>query len=148
MKNMYDVIVIGLGIMGASALWRVALKCNRVLGIDTSGPTHRHGSSQGESRIFRRAYWEGDKYLPLLNHANLLWNELEQSIMTQLLYRTGGLFIGSRSSQIIAGSIHTARQGKATLSMRYGTVQQLSKTFRHLKSSMACKRYSSLTHTR
>lgn len=111
MKNMYDVIVIGLGIMGASALWRVALKCNRVLGIDASGPTHRHGSSQGESRIFRRAYWEGDKYLPLLNHANLLWNELEQSIMTQLLYRTGGLFIGSRSSQIIAGSIHTARQG-------------------------------------
>ena len=78
MNRSYDVIVIGLGIMGAAALWRVASKCTRSLGIDASGPSHCHGSSHGASRIFRRAYWEGEKYLQLLNHADLLWKELEQ----------------------------------------------------------------------
>lgn len=74
MKNLYDVIIIDLGVMGIAALWRAVSKATRVLGIEASGPTHSYSSSQGESRIFRRAYWEGEKYLPLLNHADLLWN--------------------------------------------------------------------------
>lgn len=112
MKNIYDIIVIGLGVMGTAALWRAASKSARVLGIEASGPTHSYGSSQGESRIFRRAYWEGEKFLPLLNHADLLWNELEQLTQRQLIFRTGGLFIGHASSRIFAGSIQTAKEGK------------------------------------
>ncbi|KAB0570283.1 N-methyl-L-tryptophan oxidase [Pseudomonas palleroniana] len=112
MKNTYDVIVIGLGIMGAAALWRVAAKCDRALGIDASGPTHCYGSSQGSSRIFRRAYWEGNKYLPLLQHADLLWQELEHLLQKQIIFRTRGIFIGPQSSRVVAGSIETARQGR------------------------------------
>ncbi|WP_460150548.1 N-methyl-L-tryptophan oxidase [Pseudomonas sp. S3_A03] len=112
MNNRYDVIIIGLGIMGAAALWRTAPKCTRLLGIDASGPSHCYGSSHGTSRIFRRAYWEGDKYLQLLNHADVLWNELEYVTQKQLLFRTGGVFIGAQSSRIVAGSIETARQGR------------------------------------
>lgn len=111
MKKNYDVIVIGLGIMGASALWRVSSKCDRVLGLDASGPTHSSGSSHGASRIFRRAYWEGDKYLPLLKHADLLWNELEQLNKRRFLFKTGGIFIGQQSSRVVAGSIRTAKKG-------------------------------------
>jgi len=112
MKNNYDVIVIGLGVAGAAALWRLAPQCKRLLGIDVGGPTHSYGSSHGESRIFRRAYWEGEKYLPLLNHADTLWNELEYLADRQLLFRTGGIFIGPGSSRVVAGSIETARQGE------------------------------------
>ena len=112
MNNSYDVIVIGLGIMGAAALWRVAPKCARVLGVDAFGPSHCYGSSQGASRIFRRAYWEGEKYLQLLNQADLLWNELEDVTERRLLYRTGGVFIGAKSSRVVAGSIKTAKHGK------------------------------------
>ncbi|EED43392.1 sarcosine oxidase [Enterocytozoon bieneusi H348] len=112
MNRSYDVIVIGLGIMGAAALWRVASKCTRSLGIDASGPSHCHGSSHGASRIFRRAYWEGEKYLQLLNHADLLWKELEQVTQRHLLFRTGGVFIGDKSSRIVSGSIETAKKGK------------------------------------
>lgn len=112
MKNIYDVIIIGLGVMGTAALWRAVSKSTRVLGIEASGPTHSYGSSQGESRIFRRAYWEGEKYLPLLNRADLLWNELERLTQRQLIFRTGGLFVGHGSSRIIAGSIKTAKEGK------------------------------------
>lgn len=111
MKNTYDIIVVGLGIMGAATLWRAASKYSRVLGVDAYGPTHSYGSSQGSSRIFRRAYWEGDNYLQLLNHADLLWNELEQTSQQQLLFRTGGIFIGPQSSRVVAGSIRTAVQG-------------------------------------
>ncbi|AZE83601.1 sarcosine oxidase, putative [Pseudomonas orientalis] len=111
MRNAYDVIVIGLGIMGAAALWRVAAKCTRTLGLEASGLTHSYGSSHGNSRIFRRAYWEGGHYLPLLNHSDLLWNELEQSTQRKLLFRTGGIFIGPRSSHVVAGSVETARKG-------------------------------------
>lgn len=111
MKNAYDVIVIGLGVMGAAAVWRVAQKGAHVLGIDASGPTHCFGSSHGGSRIFRRAYWEGRRYLPLLEHADLLWNELEHATHQQLLFRTGGIFIGPQSSRVVSGSIQTAREG-------------------------------------
>lgn len=111
MRIHYDVIVIGLGIMGASTLWRLSAKCDRVLGIDASGPTHSSGSSHGASRIFRRAYWEGNEYLPLLKHADLLWNELEQLNQKKLLFRTGGIFIGQPSSRLVTGSIKTASEG-------------------------------------
>lgn len=111
MSNIYDVIVVGLGIMGAATLWRTAPKCAKVLGIDAFGPTHCYGSSHGGSRIFRRAYWEGEKYLQLLNHADLLWNELEHTSQKHLLFRTGGVFIGPQSSNVVAGSVCTANKG-------------------------------------
>lgn len=111
MKSHYDVIVIGLGIMGAAALWRVAPKYTKSLGIDASSPTHDYGSSHGASRIFRRAYWEENKYLQLLNHADLLWNELEHVTQKHLLFHTGGVFVGTQSSRIVDGSIQTAKQG-------------------------------------
>ncbi|MGF6096861.1 N-methyl-L-tryptophan oxidase [Pseudomonas sp. 18175] len=111
MKDLHDVLVIGLGVMGAAALWRASQKSACVLGIEAAGPTHNYGSSHGASRIFRRAYWEGEKYLPALIHADLLWNELEQSIGRQILFRTGGIFIGPRSSSVVAGSIKAAIQG-------------------------------------
>ena len=111
MKNNYDVVVIGLGIVGAATLWRLAPNCKRVLGIEAAGPTHCYGSSHGGSRIFRRAYWEGEKYLPLLNRADDLWRELDLYGDRQLLFPTGGVFIGPESSRVVAGSIETARKG-------------------------------------
>lgn len=112
MKRDYDVIVVGLGIFGASALWRLASKGKRVLGVDAGGPTHCFGSSHGSSRIFRRAYWEGEKYLPLLNHADALWCELEALAQRKLLFRTGGIFIGHSDSRLVKGSTETAKASK------------------------------------
>lgn len=110
-NNHYDVIVIGLGIMGAATLWRSSKNSSKIMGIDASSPTYSRGSSQGSSRIFRQAYWEGCKYLPLLRQANLLWNELEQTSQMQLIVRTGGIFIGHEHSRLVAGSINTAMEG-------------------------------------
>lgn len=110
MRNV-DVVVAGLGVFGAAAAWSLAGRGATVLAVDPHGPTHRYGSSHGESRIFRRAYWEGAGYLPLLNRADVLWRELEHVHGERLLVRDGGVFMGSRSSGVVELSAKTAEAG-------------------------------------
>jgi sarcosine oxidase len=107
-----DILIVGLGIMGAAATWRASLLGARVLAIEKGGPTHRKGSSHGSTRIFRKAYWEGERYLKLLSLSDRGWRELQRATNTQLIVQTGGLFIGSRSTGIVAGSLRTASYGK------------------------------------
>lgn len=108
----YDVVVIGLGIMGSAAIWALAKAGVRVLGVDPGGPTHCNGSSHGATRIFRRAYWEGANYLPLLNLAHEGWNTLQSSSDKELVIPTGGIFIGPRNTGVVGGSLLTAVEGK------------------------------------
>jgi len=49
MNKLYDVIVIGLGIMGAAALWRSSMKFSRTLGIEAAGPTHWFSNATTQS---------------------------------------------------------------------------------------------------
>ncbi|TKC98176.1 N-methyl-L-tryptophan oxidase [Polyangium fumosum] len=103
-----DVVVIGLGIMGSAALWNLAEAGITVLGIEGGGPTHTGGSSHGGTRIFRRAYWEGEKYIGLLNRAHELWTALQDKTGRRLIIPTGGVFIGPRAAGVVAGSQRTA----------------------------------------
>ncbi|MEU0007975.1 N-methyl-L-tryptophan oxidase [Streptomyces sp. NPDC006314] len=106
-----DVLVVGMGVFGSAATWALAEQGATVLAVDTHGPTHRYGSSHGESRIFRRAYREGAHYLPLLARAHELWTELEQRHGDTLLVRSGGVFIGTTSSGVVEFSRRTAQVG-------------------------------------
>ena len=51
-----DVLVIGLGALGAAALHELAGRGTRVLGIDQFEPGHSLGSSHGRSRALRFLY--------------------------------------------------------------------------------------------
>lgn len=104
----YDAVVIGLGIMGASALYHLGQRKARVLGIEARGPLHSLGSSHGQTRIFRRAYWEGDQYVPLLDRSLSGWRELDAATHDTLALRTGGLFVGPPDSTLVQGSRETA----------------------------------------
>ncbi len=75
---MYDVIVIGLGGMGSAAAFHLARRGIKVLGLEQFTPAHDRGSSHGESRIIRQAYYEGAEYVPLILRAYELWEELEK----------------------------------------------------------------------
>jgi len=107
----YDVIVVGLGVMGAATLWQLSKAGARVLGMEALGPNHGEGSSHGATRIFRRAYFEGASYLPLLNLAHAGWQELQSTTSRCLLYATGGVFIGPKDTGLVDGSVNTARTG-------------------------------------
>ena len=87
--NSYDAIVIGLGGVGSATLWRLAKRGLRVLGIDRFSPPHNWGSSHGETRIIRQAYFEHPDYVPLLKHAYTLWDELERETGMHLFHRVG-----------------------------------------------------------
>jgi sarcosine oxidase len=100
----YDVVVVGLGGVGSAAAAALARRGQRVLGLDRHPPAHDRGASHGETRIVRKAYFEGAGYVPLLHRAYDLWDELG------LLVRTGGLFLGSHDSRVLAGSLATARE--------------------------------------
>ena len=100
----YDVVVVGLGGVGSAAAAALARRGKRVLGLDRYPPAHDRGASHGETRIVRKAYFEGAGYVPLLHRAYELWDELG------LLVRTGGLFLGSPGSRVLAGSLATAQE--------------------------------------
>lgn len=55
----WDAIVVGLGSAGSAALYHLAQRGKRVLGLERFGLTHEQGSYHGESRIIRLAYFEG-----------------------------------------------------------------------------------------
>ena len=109
-RNTYDVVVIGLGIMGAATLFYLTRLGVKALGIEARGPLHAAGSSHGDSRVFRRAYFEGDPYAPLLNRSLAAWTELAASCAEPISVRTGGLFIGKQGSALVQGSLDTAQR--------------------------------------
>ena len=104
----YDAIVLGLGGMGSAAAAHVAARSKRVLGLEQFTPAHDRGSSHGQTRIIRQAYWEDPAYVPLLLRAYDLWLELERKTGRALYLRTGGLMVGSERSSLVSGSRRSA----------------------------------------
>jgi sarcosine oxidase len=106
----FDAIVVGLGGMGSAALAHAASRGLRVLGLEQFQPGHDQGSSHGKSRVIRLAYFEDPAYVPLLRRAYELWRMLERQTGRRLLQITGGLMIGAPDSDVVAGSLRSARE--------------------------------------
>lgn len=110
MADSYDAIVIGLGGMGSAAAFHLAKKGKKVLGLEAFEANHANGSSHGEHRIIREAYFEAPEYVPLIQRAYTLWRELEAESGRDLLQITGGLLLGDPESEVVTGSVESARQ--------------------------------------
>ncbi len=67
-----------------------------MLGFDQFRPGHDLGSSHGDTRIFRTAYFESPEYVPLLQRAYPLW----------------ALAIGPPDGELLAGVLASARQNQ------------------------------------
>lgn len=111
----YDVIVAGLGAMGAAACWRLARRGLRVLGLEQYQLAHDLGSSHGQTRIIRMAYFEHPDYVPLLRSAYQLWDELESENVscatrehTPLFERCGLLLAGPGDGVVVSGTRRAA----------------------------------------
>ena len=100
----FDTIVIGVGGMGSAAVYHLAKRGQRVLGLERFDIPHSMGSSHGVNRIIRLAYYEHPSYVPLLKRSYELWRELERQVGEQLLFITGSLDAGPEASQIFQGS--------------------------------------------
>ena len=104
----FDAIVIGTGGMGAAALMHLAARGARVCGLDRFPPGHVRGSSHGQTRLIRLAYFEHPDYVPLLRRAYALWHELEAASGRRLLVESGLLMAGPPDGEVLAGAVASA----------------------------------------
>ncbi|XUL85542.1 FAD-dependent oxidoreductase [Streptomyces galilaeus] len=102
------IAVVGAGLMGAATAWQLARRGHEVTLIEAYDIGHKHGSSHGSSRIFRRAYAD-PLYVGLTGKAYEEWRELEHDSSTPLLRTTGGLDLGEgRDPEGLAGALGAA----------------------------------------
>jgi len=97
----HDVIVVGLGAVGAAATCHLARAGARVLGIDRFSPPHNHGSSHGDTRITRTAIGEGVEYSQLALRSHALWREFEALSGETLFVRNGCLTISGQDAVVM-----------------------------------------------
>jgi sarcosine oxidase len=105
----YDAIVLGTGGVGSAALFQLAKRGARVLGIDRFSGGHDRGSSHGQTRIIRQAYFEHADYVPLLLRAYELWADLEARRGEKLLHQVGLVEIGPPRGIVVQGVLESAR---------------------------------------
>jgi len=104
----FDVAIIGLGAMGSAAAYHLAARGVRVIGLDRWHPPHDRGSSHGETRLIREAYFEAPYYVPIVQRAFDLWSALEAEAGRPLLRLTGGLMIGPPDGALVLGAARSA----------------------------------------
>jgi sarcosine oxidase len=110
LSDTYDVAIAGLGVIGGAAAAELARRGLRVIGFDRFEPPHAFGSSHGQTRIIREAYFEHPVYVPLVQRAYELWRGLERATGRTLLTETGGLMIGRPDSVLVAGARRSAER--------------------------------------
>jgi len=106
----FDSIVVGVGGMGSATCYELAKRGKRVLGLERFGIPHDFGSSHGQTRIIRLAYYEDPSYVVLLKRAYQLWDEIAKRAGEQLLYITGSIDAGTADSWVFKGSHESAMQ--------------------------------------
>jgi len=106
-----DVVVVGLGAMGAATLYQLAKAGAKVVGIDRYAPPHDQGSSHGDTRITRLAVGEGAAYVPLARRSHRIWRELEARDGDALFEQCGVLVMTSSAT-------HTSHHGTTDFTLR------------------------------
>jgi sarcosine oxidase len=104
------VAVIGVGTMGAQAAWRLAARGADVIGFDRFAPGHDRSAAGGDTRIFRSAHFEDARYVPLLRHADKLWDELQLQSGRKLRELVGCLLMGSAEHQQMRTVLESVEQ--------------------------------------
>ena len=70
---------------------------------------HDRGSSHGQTRVIRQAYFEHPDYVPLARASLAAWAELEYDIGRRLFFQTGLLQSGPSDGTVIRGLCEAAR---------------------------------------
>lgn len=110
MADTFEAIVLGCGGVGSAALYRLARRGVSVLGIDRFAPPHDRGSSHGETRIIRSAYFEHPDYVPLARASFEAWNQLARETGELLLRTTGLAQFGPADGAVVPGVLRAARE--------------------------------------
>src|SRR5262245_22917102 len=106
----FDAIVLGVGGIGSAALYELARRGVRAVGIDRFSPPHDRGSTHGPPRVIRQAYFEHPNYVPLLVESYRLWRELEGHVGRQLFHQIGLVEVGAVDGMVVPGVSRAAAE--------------------------------------
>jgi monomeric sarcosine oxidase len=93
-----DVIIVGGGLAGSAAAWRLSERGRHVVLLEAFEPGHKLGSSHGSARIFRRAYPD-PLYIRLTGLARDLWQELSMQVGEEFITITGAVDAGGQEPE-------------------------------------------------
>lgn len=110
-----DCIVLGVGGFGSGALYHLANRRVNAIGLEQFDIAHDRGSSHGESRIIRKAYFEHPDYVPLLHRSYELWRQLEDESGQSLMHLCGLMLAGPPDGEAIPGARLAASRYGVTL---------------------------------
>ena len=121
-----DVVVVGLGVLGAAALRELARDGKRVVGIEQFRLGHSNGSSHGRSRAVRFIY-HAPEYVDLLRSAIAGWHDLEREAGRKLYWNCGTLYFARPGNAIFeqnvaimaAGGLPHERLSEADARLRF-----------------------------
>src|SRR5260221_2101686 len=135
MNNHFDVIVLGVGVMGSATAYHLAKEGQRVLALEQFELDHRMGSSFGESRIIRYAY-DHPAYVELAKPAFAMWRDLERESGRQLMFTTGGFDFGDPEFSTLKAS--RTNLAAAGVPFEWLTVEEARQRFPlfHLEENM------------
>lgn len=125
MRNQYDVIVIGVGSMGAPTSYYLAERGLKVLGLEQFDIPNQKSSHGGQSRLIRKAYFENPDYVPLLELAYANWKAFEERTNSQYYYPTGLLYSGMSNEELLSGLVQSSNIYQVPLE-EFDTVKQTS----------------------
>lgn len=107
--DLYDIIVIGGGVMGSAAAYHSAKAGSKTLLLESKHFLHRTGSSHGESRIVRKTY-TNETYTHMMIDSYKEWKNLEEDSGISLLHTTGGLNISLDGSVALSTLSNACRK--------------------------------------
>ncbi|MBC8325255.1 MAG: N-methyl-L-tryptophan oxidase [Verrucomicrobia subdivision 3 bacterium] len=105
----YDVIVVGVGSMGAATCSELAARGVRVLGLGAGALPNPIASFAGRTRAIRLSYSEHPDYVPLLRGAYRRWEKLGEECGQQFLHLTGALYMGPETGELFSGALASAQ---------------------------------------
>ncbi len=106
----YDALVLGVGGVGSAALYHLARRGVRALGIDRFNPPHDRGSTHGQTRVIRQAYYEHPNYVPLLRESYREWFDVEERTSRKLFHQIGLLEAGPADGVVVPNVLKAADQ--------------------------------------
>ncbi|MEA3101391.1 N-methyl-L-tryptophan oxidase [Caballeronia mineralivorans] len=124
-EERFDVIVVGLGAMGAAALYQLAKDGAKAVGIDRYVPPHVQGSSHGDTRVTRLAVGEGPAYIPLVRRSHLIWRELEAQSGEDLFEQCGVLVMTSSGAPTLHHGVADFTARTTELARQHGIAHEV-----------------------
>ena len=118
-----EIAIVGGGLTGLSAGWRLALAGRSVAVLERFAIGHDRGSSHGATRIFRFAYADA-LYVSMAQTALPMWRELEAASGQEILQITGGLDVGPAER---LDAIETAMRSCGASCERLGAAERRSR---------------------